>query len=42
MLENQDEMFLTKGRYASIKSELLDLKQELKQKNKSGGLDFTG
>lgn len=42
MLENQDEMFLTKDRYASIKSELLDLKQGLKQKNKFGGLDFTG
>lgn len=42
MLENQDEMFLTKDRFASIKSELLDLKQELKQENKFGGLDFTG
>lgn len=37
MLENQDEMFLTKDRCASIKSELLDSKQELKQKNKSSG-----
>lgn len=26
-------MFLTKDRYASIKSELLDLKQEIKKKN---------
>lgn len=42
MLENQGEMFLTKDRFTSIKSELLDLKQELKQKNKFGGLDFTG
>lgn len=42
MLENQDEMFLTKDSYTSIKSELLDLKQELNQKNKSSGLDFTG
>lgn len=40
MLENR--MFLTEDRYASIKLELLNLKQEVKQKNKYGGLDFVG